>query len=102
MVLTPEESIQMEADRIDLDIGGKTAFKVILRRLDEAADKMLFQYDSVDYALNPEEAIRIQMYRRIVKVEIPRIVENIKNHNQPKRQFSFFKWLFAGDTIIRQ
>ena len=97
-MLTADEIIRMESDRVDLQIGGQTAFKAILRRLDEAADKMLLEYDSVDFANTPEEAIRIQMYRRIVKVEIPRMVENIKNHQQPKRQFSFFQWLFAGSN----
>ena len=94
-MLTNEEQVQMENDRQSLLMGGNEAFKVILRRLDEAADKMLLQYDSVDYATQPEEAIRIQMYRRVVKIEIPRIVENIKNHNQPEKKFSFFTWLFA-------
>ena len=95
MELTAEEQQQMEYDRIALNVGGQEAFKVILRRLDEAADKMMLQYDAVDYALHPEEAIRIQMFRRVVNVEIPRIVENIRNHGQPEKKFKFLAWLFA-------
>lgn len=88
--ISPEEMAQMTADAQTLRRGGMAAWHVILRRLDEAADKMLEEYDAVDFARCPERAINIQIYRNIVKQQIPRMVENLLNHNNPtKDKFSF-------------
>lgn len=93
-VFSPEELRQMDIDSHEIRQGGMQAFKVILRRLDAAADKMAAEYDACDFAKQPEDAIRIQMYRRIVKKEIPRMVDNLLHHNNPAPQsWNFWDWL---------
>jgi len=74
--------------------GGLPAFQFILSKLDAAADEMLNQYDTCDFAKEPEKAMRIQIYRRMVKIEIPRMVENIVNAGRlPEEKTTFAKWL---------
>jgi DNA repair exonuclease SbcCD ATPase subunit len=86
---------ELSRDKKIILAGGLEAFHHILAKLIATAEEMQRQYDTIDFAREPEKAIRIQMYRRIVMQEIPRMIENIMNHDRPedRGRFKFWTWL---------
>jgi hypothetical protein len=82
-------------DKEIIQEGGIEAFRHILKKLDDAAELMLKEYDAVDFARHPEKAINIQAFRRVVKIEIPQMVERIMSVDIPDSvpRFSFRNWL---------
>lgn len=70
------------------------SLKLILSKLDAAADKLPAKLMGTDIARNPEEAMRIQQTYVVLKETIPKMVSNIMNADPPRdERWSFWKWL---------
>ena len=71
------------------------SLKLILQKLDAAADKLPAKLMTTDVARNPEEALRIQQTYVVLKETIPQMISKIMNNAEPVREerWSFWKWL---------
>lgn len=70
------------------------SLKIILAKLDKAADKLQTKLMTTDIARNPEEAIRIQQTYVVLKDTIPSMVSKIMNAEPVREErWSFWKWL---------
>lgn len=70
------------------------SLKIILGKLDKAADKLQTKLMTTDIARNPEEAIRIQQTYVVLKDTIPSMVSKIMNAEPVREErWSFWKWL---------
>lgn len=70
------------------------SLKIILQKLDRAADKLQAKLMACDIARNPEEAMRIQQTYVVLKDVIPSMVSKIMNADPPREErWSFWKWL---------
>ena len=70
------------------------SLKIILGKLDKAADKLQTKLMTTDIARNPEEAIRIQQTYVVLKDTIPSMVSKIMNAEPAREErWSFWKWL---------
>jgi hypothetical protein len=65
--------------------------KLLMGKLQASADAAREKYDS---AKDQEEFLRLQIYRSVVAVEIPRVIEGIVNQNE-KGRWRFWAWLRA-------
>jgi hypothetical protein len=68
-------------------------FQLIMTRLQDVADKMQTEYDTVDFATDPGRAMHIQVTRDVIQNGIPRIMEQIMNSDQPEPRWTFKGWL---------
>lgn len=93
----PSEEVidALEKEKAIITRGGMEAVRLIFAKLDKAADALAKEYDAIDFAREPEKAIRVQTFRRIVKVEIPAMLETIMNVDIPedKPAWSFKRWI---------
>lgn len=93
----PSEEVidALEKEKAIITRGGMEALRLIFAKLDKAADAMAKEYDAIDFAREPEKAIRVQTFRRIIKVEIPGMLETIMNVDIPKDKpaWSFKRWV---------
>lgn len=68
-------------------------FQLIMTRLQEVADKMQQEYDTVDFAAEPGRAMHIQITRDVIQNGIPRIIEQFMNVEKPEPRWTFKGWL---------
>jgi len=68
-------------------------FQLIMKRLQDVADKMQAEYDTVDFATDPGRAMHIQVTRDVIQNGIPRIMEGMLNTDQPEVRWTFKGWL---------
>lgn len=71
----------------------RPGFQIIMTRLQQVADKMQAEYDTVDFATDPGRAMHIQITRDVIQNGIPRILEGIMNADQPEQRWTFKGWL---------
>lgn len=74
-------------------------FQMILKALDEYADGLQREYDGVNFVTEPDRAMRIQLTREIIKVDMPKIMEKIMNIDKPEPRWSFKAWLRSVLTV---
>lgn len=67
------EKYLMESDM------ARPGFQLLLTKLDQAADKMLIEYDGLNFTTETDKAIRIQIFREVVKELIPNVLEAMMN-----------------------
>ena len=67
------------------------ATRLVMEKLTRAATEAQAKYDA---ARSHEEFIRLQQFRAVVQVEIPRIIEQIVNEGErQENRWSFWQWL---------
>ena len=66
------------------------ATKLVMRKLQRAANAAQAKYDT---AKSHEEFIRLQQFRAVVQVEIPRIIERMVNEDEEPNKWRFWQWL---------
>ena len=66
------------------------ATKLMMKKLERAASTAQAKYDT---AKSHEEFIRLQQFRAVVQVEIPRIIEQTVNDNEERERWKFWQWL---------
>ncbi len=67
------------------------ATKLVMEKLARAATAAQAKYDT---AQSHEEFIRLQQFRAVVQVEIPRIIEQIVNEDErQENKWRFWQWL---------
>lgn len=68
----------------------RPGFQIIMRKMKELSNDMLMRYDA---ATDMEEVRRIQAYRDVVEIIIPKIMEDIMNVDEERSEP---KWTFKG------
>ncbi len=63
--------------------------KILMQKLQGAADALGNKYDT---AVEYRDFMKIQQLRAVLKVELPRIIENIVNRDEDEK-WSFREWL---------
>lgn len=66
------------------------ATKLVMKKLQRAASAAQAKYDT---AKSHEEFIRLQQFRAVVQVEIPRIIEQMVNDGEEPNTWRFWQWL---------
>jgi hypothetical protein len=74
-------------------------FQLIMRSLDKYADDLQKEYDGINFVKDPDRAMRIQLTREIIKVDIRKIMEKIMNIDKPDPRWSFKVWLRSIVTV---
>ena len=77
----------------------RPGFQLIMRKLQELSDKMLLEYDG---ALTLEEVKRIQAYRDVIEIIIPKVLEEIVNVDveRGEERWKFKPWLKSVWNIV--
>ncbi len=68
-------------------------FQLIMTRLQSVADAMQADYDNITVVTDPRLVLQTHITREVIKVTIPRIMEQIMNVDQPEPRWTFKGWL---------
>lgn len=71
----------------------RPGFQLIMTRLQEHAEDLQREYDTVNFAIDPGRAMHIQITRDVIQNGVPRIIEGIMNADQPETRWTFKGWL---------
>lgn len=92
--LQKEARLRRERTLIMTDLGNP-GWQLIMRKLNQASQAMLLEYDKHNPVTDQQKIMRIQVFREVINEIIPAVLETAMNVDVPKSEPEQ-RWTFKG------